>query len=66
MVKEPETENDDKWNGGWFSRKRDGGEQVVGSIRGWSRVDYRKGVSIGGSESLVPSIYSASEPVDNG
>lgn len=39
-------------------------------VRGWSRsrVNCRteRGGTIGGSESLVPSIYSACEPVDNG
>lgn len=56
-----------------------GGEVARGIYRVvcWSRMDYtrvggkeggrgRKGEYSGGSESLVPSIYNAREPVDNG
>lgn len=41
VEKAGDRENDDKWSGGWFSRRRDERGQVVGSIRGCLGVDYR-------------------------
>lgn len=63
-------DNYDKRSGGWLSRERDEERNVVENmyVGGRSRVNRRaeRGGTIGGSESLVPSIYSACEPVDNG